>query len=547
MDIYEEYDLDPSRISDQEVRTQFESLLNIVEAQCREIQTLREENQRLRDENNRLKGEQGKPHILPKNRNVSSTKERASVNPNQKISAKRRPREKPISRTVDCTLDKATLPPDAIFKGYETSIIPEVIMRVEHVAYRREKYYSPSEQKTYLASLPEGYSGQFSPSVHAAVITLKHGLKATEANIERFLERIGCDISNATISRMLTENIDLFHQEREAVMRAGIQAGTFVQTDDTMARVKGENQHAHIVCNDFFTAYSTEARKDRLTVLDVLRLNRPRLYALNQETRWILTQMNLPEKRMAQLLPYEKTTSYTEAEFQVILNQLFPDKKRYTRYQQRIQEAAYIAGYHQESDCILTLVCDDAPQFKLLTWFIALCWVHEGRHYKKLEPVIPYHQKQLKDFLNAFWEYYAQLLAFKKEPSRQLAAELDQAFDALCERPVTYQALKERMAKTKENKAYLLRVLAQPEVPLHNNAAELGARVKVRDRDIRLHSMSAKGVSASDTFLTLIETARKLGVNSIDYIHDRVSGRFSMPSLAQLIQLQSSTTAFGFS
>jgi hypothetical protein len=29
-------------------------------------------------------------------------------------------------------------------------------------------------------------------------------------------------------------------------------------------------------------------------------------------------------------------------------------------------------------------VCDDAPQFKWLTEDIGLCWVHEGRHYKKL-------------------------------------------------------------------------------------------------------------------------------------------------------------------
>ena len=43
-----------------------------------------------------------------------------------------------------------------------------------------------------------------------------------------------------------------------------------------------------------------------------------------------------------------------------------------------------------------TLVCDDAPQFKLLTEELALCWVHEGRHYKKLNPLVAYHQQQAK-------------------------------------------------------------------------------------------------------------------------------------------------------
>jgi hypothetical protein len=30
------------------------------------------------------------------------------------------------------------------------------------------------------------------------------------------------------------------------------------------------------------------------------------------------------------------------------------------------------------------LICDDAPQFKLVTDELSLCWIHEGRHYKKL-------------------------------------------------------------------------------------------------------------------------------------------------------------------
>jgi len=35
---------------------------------------------------------------------------------------------------------------------------------------------------------------------------------------------------------------------------------------------------------------------------------------------------------------------------------------------------------------VLLLLCDDAKQFKRITEILALCWVHEGRHYKKLNP-----------------------------------------------------------------------------------------------------------------------------------------------------------------
>jgi hypothetical protein len=45
-----------------------------------------------------------------------------------------------------------------------------------------------------------------------------------------------------------------------------------------------------------------------------------------------------------------------------------------------------------------------------------------------------------------------------------------------------YEHLDERIGKTKEDKEHLLKVLVLPEIPLHNNAAELAARAKVRKK-----------------------------------------------------------------
>ena len=46
---------------------------------------------------------------------------------------------------------------------------------------------------------------------------------------------------------------------------------------------------------------------------------------------------------------------------------------------------------------------------------------------------------------------------------------------------------------------------------------------------------SVKGAQAWDTFQTLLGTAKKLGVNFLDYVHDRINGTRQMPSLAVLI------------
>ena len=103
-----------------------------------------------------------------------------------------------------------------------------------------------------------------------------------------------------------------------------------------------------------------------------------------------------------------------------------------------------------------------------------------------------------------------------------------------------YEQLDERIAKTKENKEHLLKVLFFPEVPLHNNAAELAARAKVRKRDVSLQTITEEGTKANDTFMTIVQTAKKLGVSAYQYICDRVGGTFEMPSLAQLIREKSS-------
>ena len=77
------------------------------------------------------------------------------------------------------------------------------------------------------------------------------------------------------------------------------------------------------------------------------------------------------------------------------------------------------------------LLTDDAPQFLGVTAETALCWVHEGRHYKKLLPYLPQYQARLKGFLTRFWAYYHELLAYAAAPSPAERDRLSAAFTAL--------------------------------------------------------------------------------------------------------------------
>ena len=185
---------------------------------------------------------------------------------------------------------------------------------------------------------------------------------------------------------------------------------------------------------------------------------------------------------------------------------------------------------------IETLVCDDAGQFKLLTEKLALCWIHAGRHYEKLSPVVPRHVKLLDLFLDRYWDYYRSLQDYRAGPNAERAASLRIEFDELFSTRTGYAALDDRIAKTAAKKDELLTVLSAPRVPLHNNASELQARVSARRRDVSLHSRSVRGAHSMDIFTTLVQTAKKLDVSAYAYLRDRISRRFQLPSLAQSIQ-----------
>jgi hypothetical protein len=95
---------------------------------------------------------------------------------------------------------------------------------------------------------------------------------------------------------------------------------------------------------------------------------------------------------------------------------------------------------------------------------------------------------------------------------------------------------------TYKKKQELLRVLERPDTPLHNNSSETDARSAVTKRKVSGGTRSDEGRNARDTFLSLKQTCRKLSVNFIVFLKDRISETFEIPRLADLI-LQKSAAA----
>jgi len=205
--------------------------------------------------------------------------------------------------------------------------------------------------------------------------------------------------------------------------------------------------------------------------------------------------------------------------------------------QKLVVDALAVAAYQAQLEwpVVKLLLCDDAPQFTLITDELALCWVHEGRHYKKLTPAVALHREELTRFLKDFWAFYDELLAYREQPTVEERVRLEARFATVFTSKTGYWALDERIRKTWAKKESLLLVLAHPEIPLHNNASELGARQRVRKRAISFGPRTPEGAKGWDTFMSLAATSRKLGVNFLQYLHDRIVGANQIPSLATII------------
>jgi len=541
--------LDLNAIQDENTRELIGQLLNLVEKLSADLRDAQLEIQRLRDENNRLKGEQGKPKIKgntpkPPPTDHSSEKERHQSRQRHKKSKKA---EIQIDREQVVEVDPTILPKDAKFKGYQDVVVQDILLRTDNILFHKQKYYAHSTRKTYLAELPRGYEGQFGPGIKALTLVFYYGIGTSEPKILEFFENVGINISSGEISNLLIKKQERFHAEKDAMYEAGLQSSPWQQIDDTLTRLDGQNQHCHVVCNPVYTSYHTQASKNRLSVLDVLRNGRKRLFRLNEEAIGYLRSIPWSKATWEKIEGWKSEQDWEEGVFLERLDEGLPRLSKQQR--KTLIDAAAVAAYHAQKDdpVVQALVCDDASQFNWLGQKKMLCWVHEGRHYKKLTPVIALHREWLDDFLKQFWEYYHLLLDYRQQPTVEEHLRLETEFDELFSRHTGYDALDQRITKTNAKKDSLLLVLHYPELPLHNNASELGVRQRVRKRDVSFGPRTEDGLRAWDTFATLAETTKKLSVSFYHYLNDRISGANQISPLADLASLRAIDLNLGWS
>jgi len=181
-------------------------------------------------------------------------------------------------------------------------------------------------------------------------------------------------------------------------------------------------------------------------------------------------------------------------------------------------------------------VSDDAGQFNVLRH--GLCWVHTERLIHKLIPLNETHRQAIAQVRGQVWALYADLKAYKQQPTEAKKVELAARFDTIFTSRTPFETLNQLLKRIYRNKAELLLVLERPDIPLHTNGSEQALRDPVKKRKVSSGTRSDLGRRCRDTFMSLKRSCRKLGVSFWRYLTDRTSRTHAIPPLPDLIRQQ---------
>lgn len=513
-------------------------LMGIIEEQAEQLRRQEELIGQLRDEIAVLKGEKQRPRFK-----ASGMEEKAGQDTKESEAGdKKRPGSEKRSKTRTLVIhEEQAIAPEAIpegscFKGYQDYVVQELVIKAHNTRYRLERWETPGGD-TLLGQLPASVQGQhFGPVLRGYILYQYHHAHVTQPVLLEQLREWGVDISAGQIERLLTEGKEAFHEEKAAILEAGLAVSDYLTVDDTGARHRGKNGYTRQLGNEYFAWFESTEHKDRINFLSLLHGGAPR-YVIDATALGYMHAQRLP-KGLLERLQGAPVTAFEEPEvWQAHLRGLAITGKRHVRL---ATEGALLGGLHARGISEgLAIISDDAGQFKVLTH--GLCWIHAERLIHKLIPLNEHHREDQQTIRAQIWDLYADLKKYQAAPSAEKKAELTRRFDEIFTTKTRFETLNQLLKRLHQNKTELLLVLERPELPLHTNGSEGDIRDYVKKRKVSGGTRSDLGRRCRDTFASLKKTCYKLGISFWEFLIDRVAATQAIPPLPDLIRAQAAT------
>ena len=448
--------------------------------------------------------------------------------PNEKT---RKQRKQPPTPPTEASISIAAtdVPQGSTWNGTTPFHVQELTIQASSLQYLLEQWITPDGQ-TITAKPPADLHGHhYGPFLQSYVLHQYHGCSVTQPELLDWLWDIGISISSGELSQLLTQGHEQFHAEKGELLATGIRCSSYIQTDDTGTRHKGQNGYCTIINNESFAWFESTDSKSRENFVSLLHRPWP-TYSLTEDALAYLEKHDYPKKWLRALKPYEGVTFLSHKAWVACMKDLGLTGKR----RKEASEAMIYGSLIQHGAGHLTTFSDGARQFDVFKH--SQCWIHAERGLAKIHPAND-QQAMIQKWLRSwFWAIYDDLKAFKAEPDEEKALKVWLGFHALIQTQTCCKPLQEALSGLALIKEELLLVLEDPSLPLHNNLSESQIREYVKRRKISGGTRSDTGRKCRDTFASLKKTCRLYGLSFWDYLTDRLTGSRLFPRLSDLIE-----------
>jgi hypothetical protein len=519
-----------------EARKQVHTLQAFSERLIEENNGLWEENAHLKDEVAILKGEKKRPVFKPSRMNEEAGKadpsqEKGPKPPRRAGSAKR-------SKTAQLEIhyDKIIqptepVPPGSRFKGYRDYTVQEIVIMPVNTRYRLARWQTPDGRRL-TGQLPEALQGRhFGPNLVSYILYQHHHCHVTQPLLHEQLREWKIDISSGQVNALLLGGKARFHEEKDAILSAGLALSSYITVDDTGARHQGNNGYVTHIGNPHFAWFQSSESKSRINFLELLRAGQTD-YRINTEALDYMKNQGLSKVFLDAFSTHPMVDFTDKAAWENHMKALGMDTPRYRRIATEGALLGSLSGLHIAKH--LAIISDDAGQFNVL--IRGLCWVHAERLVHKMLPLNDQHRVDIAQVRSQIWALYADLKSYKAQPREELKEPLKKRFDEIFTQKTSYTSLNRLLLRLHQNKSELLLVLERPEIPLHTNGSEGDIRGHVQKQKISGGTRSDVGRKCRDTFSSLKKTCRKLGISFWSYLTDRISFTNQIQPLNHIIE-----------